>query len=97
MGFQYRHVYSVARDHARENMMNMDRRAHTLGNALEEARTMLEQADRARRWVFLNERKKYTYRRKSGGLSCRPLYTVPTSFSKSSSNVCFRPLARQYT
>jgi hypothetical protein len=45
--------FSLVRDHARENMMNMDRRAHTLGNALEEARTMLEQADRARRWVFL--------------------------------------------
>ena len=45
----------MVRDHARENMMNMDRRAHTLGNALEEARTMLEQADRARRWVFFKQ------------------------------------------
>ena len=39
-----------AKDGARENMINMDRRAHSLSNALEEARTMLEQADRARRW-----------------------------------------------
>ena len=39
-----------ATDGARENMINMDRRAHSLSNALEEARTMLEQADRARRW-----------------------------------------------
>ena len=38
-----------AKDGARENMINMDRRAHSLSNALEEARTMLEQADRARR------------------------------------------------
>ena len=34
---------------ARENLANADRRAHTLQNALEESRTMLEQADRARR------------------------------------------------
>ena len=34
---------------ARETLANADRRAHTLQNALEESRTMLEQADRARR------------------------------------------------
>lgn len=34
---------------ARENMLNAERRAHTLQNALEEIRTLLEQADRARR------------------------------------------------
>ena len=34
---------------ARENLVNSERRAHTLQNALEETRTLLEQADRARR------------------------------------------------
>ena len=34
---------------ARENLANMDRRAHTLQNNLEEFRTVLEQTDRARR------------------------------------------------
>jgi len=34
-------------------MINMERRAHSFGNALEEARTMLEQADRARRYRSL--------------------------------------------
>ena len=34
---------------ARESLANAERRAHTLQNALEESRTMLEQADRARR------------------------------------------------
>ena len=34
---------------ARESFANAERRAHTLQNALEESRTMLEQADRARR------------------------------------------------
>ena len=38
-----------AKDGARENMINMDRRAHSHSNALEQARTKLEQADRARR------------------------------------------------
>ena len=40
-----------ARDRARENMINMERRSHSLANALEEARTMLDQADRARRYT----------------------------------------------
>ena len=30
--------------------MNLDRRAHSLQNALEEARTILDQTDRARRY-----------------------------------------------
>jgi len=34
---------------ARENLANAERRAHTIQNALEESRTLLEQADRARR------------------------------------------------
>lgn len=34
---------------ARENLVNAERRAHGLQNALEEGRTLLEQADRARR------------------------------------------------
>ena len=34
---------------ARETLANAERRAHSLQNALEESRTMLEQADRARR------------------------------------------------
>merc|ERR1711962_1256396 len=38
-----------ARAIARENLANMDRRAHTLQNNLEEMRTLLEQTDRARR------------------------------------------------
>ncbi len=38
-----------AKDNARELMLNAERRANTLGNALEEAKTMLEQADRARK------------------------------------------------
>jgi len=37
------------KDLARENLINMERRSHGLQNALEEARTMLEQTDRARR------------------------------------------------
>merc|ERR1712223_851001 len=38
-----------ARAIARENLANMDRRAHSLQNNLEEMRTLLEQTDRARR------------------------------------------------
>lgn len=33
----------------RENLVNAERKAHALQNALEEGRTLLEQADRARR------------------------------------------------
>ncbi len=46
-----------ARDLARENLINMERRAHSFANSLEEARTMLDQADRARRsglWHLLS-------------------------------------------
>merc|ERR1712012_729697 len=39
----------VAKDNARENMMVAERRANNVQNALEEAKTMLEQADRARK------------------------------------------------
>jgi len=39
----------VGKDQARENMMVAERRANTVQNALEEAKTMLEQADRARK------------------------------------------------
>merc|ERR550539_587144 len=38
-----------ARDEARECMMNSERRANTMQNAMEEAKTLLEQADRARK------------------------------------------------
>merc|ERR1711992_125255 len=38
-----------AKDVARDNLIASDRRAHAAQNALEEARTLLEQADRARR------------------------------------------------
>ena len=38
-----------AKEVARDNLINADRRAHSAQNALEEARTLLEQADRARR------------------------------------------------
>merc|ERR1711936_1530615 len=40
-----------AKDVARDNLIAADRRAHSAQNALEEARTLLEQADRARRIV----------------------------------------------
>ena len=43
-----------AKDLARENHVNMDRRAHSLQNALEEARTILDQTDRARRYVIMH-------------------------------------------
>merc|ERR1719510_1337422 len=39
----------VGKDNARESMMLAERRANTMQNALEEAKTMLEQADRARK------------------------------------------------
>jgi hypothetical protein len=63
---------------ARETLANADRRAHTLQNALEESRTMLEQADRARRaaeqelqvhcthWDFLPKFLSLHYRRACG-------------------------------
>ena len=38
-----------AKDEARENMLNAERRANTMQNALEEAKTLLDQADRARK------------------------------------------------
>merc|ERR1712061_698690 len=38
-----------AKDVARDNLIASDRKAHSVQNALEEARTLLEQADRARR------------------------------------------------
>merc|ERR1711981_1463797 len=38
-----------AKDVARDNLLAAQRRANTLQNALEESRTLLEQADRARR------------------------------------------------
>ena len=38
-----------AKEVARDQFLASDRRAHAMGNALEEARTLLEQADRARR------------------------------------------------
>merc|ERR1712077_165654 len=40
-----------AKDIVRDQLIAADRRAHTVQNALEEARTLLEQADRARRIV----------------------------------------------
>jgi len=40
-----------AKDVAHDNLINADRRAHANQNALEEARTLLEQSDRARRMV----------------------------------------------
>merc|ERR1719373_241599 len=40
-----------AKDVARDNLIAADRRAHSAQNALEEARTLLEQADRARRLI----------------------------------------------
>jgi len=40
-----------AKEAAHDNLINADRRAHANQNALEEARTLLEQADRARRLV----------------------------------------------
>merc|ERR1712223_1593002 len=39
----------VSKDNARETMMLAERKANTVQNALEEAKTMLEQADRARK------------------------------------------------
>merc|ERR1719374_372420 len=39
----------IAKDRARDYMMNAERRAHSVANALEETKTMLEQADRARK------------------------------------------------
>ena len=39
----------MAKDRARDYMLNAERRAHAAQNALEETKTMLEQADRARR------------------------------------------------
>merc|ERR1712209_180238 len=38
-----------AKDVARDLMLNAERRANTMQNALEEAKTLLEQADRARK------------------------------------------------
>merc|ERR1711997_954066 len=38
-----------AKDHARDDLLAAERRANTNQNALEEARTLLEQSDRARR------------------------------------------------
>merc|ERR1711992_491929 len=40
-----------AKDVARDNLIAADRRANSAQNALEEARTLLEQADRARRLI----------------------------------------------
>merc|ERR1712218_773192 len=40
-----------AKDVAHDNLIAADRKAHANQNALEEARTLLEQADRARRQV----------------------------------------------
>merc|ERR1711941_92170 len=40
-----------AKDVARDNLIASDRRAHAAQNALEEARTLLEQADRSRRLI----------------------------------------------
>merc|ERR1719319_1100550 len=40
-----------AKDIAHDNLINADRKAHANQNALEEARTLLEQSDRARRMV----------------------------------------------
>merc|ERR1711997_203763 len=40
---------SRAKDVARDNLLAAQRRANSLQNALEEARTLLEQADRSRR------------------------------------------------
>merc|ERR1712020_294556 len=40
-----------AKDVAHDNLIAADRKAHANQNALEEARTMLEQSDRARRMV----------------------------------------------
>merc|ERR1712037_32728 len=40
-----------AKDVARDNLIAADRRAHSAQNALEEARTLLEQADRSRRII----------------------------------------------
>merc|ERR1719159_1678357 len=37
-----------AKDHARDDLLAAERRANTNQNALEEARTLLEQSDRAR-------------------------------------------------
>ena len=39
----------VAKDRARDYMLNAERKAHSSQNALEETKTMLEQADRARK------------------------------------------------
>merc|ERR1711935_874361 len=39
----------LAKDNAREFMMNNERKANAVQNALEEAKTMLDQADRARK------------------------------------------------
>merc|ERR1712227_344570 len=41
----------VAKDRAHDALISADRKANTNQNALEEARTLLEQADRARRMV----------------------------------------------
>ena len=38
-----------AKEVIRDHLINSERKAHTVQNALEEARTLLEQADRARR------------------------------------------------
>jgi myosin heavy chain 6/7 len=40
-----------AKEVARDNLMSADRKAHSNGNALEEARTLLEQIDRNRRTI----------------------------------------------
>ena len=39
----------IAKDKARDYMLNAERRAHSVQNALEETKTMLEQADRSRK------------------------------------------------
>ena len=52
----YNEYYNIL---ARENLMNLDRRAHSLQNALEEARTILDQTDRARRYAMLKYFFKY--------------------------------------
>merc|ERR1711923_471616 len=40
-----------AKEVTRDQLISSERKAHTVQNALEEARTLLEQADRARRLV----------------------------------------------
>ena len=45
------YLLCVFKETAHDNLLNADRRVNANQNALEEARTLLEQADRARRAV----------------------------------------------